>query len=549
MRKTAFLAPLTLLWLLTISSSALQAQTPAGNFDVDTLATAVVQVRAPGSNGSGSLLVDGDNVMLLTNRHVVRDQDSVIIAVLLDVNEAAVPMFRAEMMAFSPEHDLALFRVVEDLDGQAVNADMLLSGRHASGYVLPALQLAPPEHVMGRGQTVSILGYPAIGEDELVYTSGIISSVQMGEINGQRVAGWYRTTAEIWPGNSGGIALDQFGQVIGIPTEVYTERATGGRLGGLLPMALALQVLNSDNLLTAWSDYTIPEQGGLRVDGAPIYGEQRINPDNASEHFRHSIVTGGEVDLSQLGGQCVGHAALNPDFMLLVDDNVPDLTLYFIADQIGDDAAMALRDPDGNWFCNDDAVPGTLNPALTITSPLRGEYRLWLASYHAGAYFSGELHIQRAADVELSAATFIREGLDAEANPHFGEVALGAGFTPDPHGVPILSGGATDVSSLGSHCVGHASTQPDLRLHWQGSTENLQVYFVADNAGDDTTLIIQDPDGRWLCNDDARTGTLNPGLELAGSRPGSFAIWVGSYASGEMINGTLYISERLVEVP
>jgi hypothetical protein len=46
---------------------------------------------------------------------------------------------------------------------------------------------------------------------------------------------WYQTDAEISPGNSGGLAVNQAGQALGIPTAVLSEEETGGRLGGILP--------------------------------------------------------------------------------------------------------------------------------------------------------------------------------------------------------------------------------------------------------------------------------------------------------------------------
>ncbi|MGD1996701.1 MAG: hypothetical protein PVH62_08005, partial [Anaerolineae bacterium] len=64
--------------------------------------------------------------------------------------------------------------------------------------------------------------------------------------------------------------------------------------------------------------------------------------------------------------------------------------------------------------------------------------------------------------------------------------------------------------------------------------------FVAD-GGEDTTLVINDPNGSWRCNDDY--SGLDPMVEFPNPFTGQYDIWVGSYSSGDYVNGTLYITE------
>ncbi|MBK7155376.1 MAG: hypothetical protein IPH72_26940 [Sandaracinaceae bacterium] len=47
----------------------------------------------------------------------------------------------------------------------------------------------------------------------------------------------------------------------------------------------------------------------------------------------------------------------------------------------------------------------------------------------------------------------------------------------------------------------------------------------------DTTLVVQLPDGSFLCNDD--THGLNPAVQLEPVPSGQLRVWVGSYQEGQ----------------
>ena len=135
-------------------------------------------------------------------------------------------------------------------------------------------------------------------------------------------------------------------------------------------------------------------------------------------------------------------------------------------------------------------------------------------------------------------------GVDEE--PSFGAVALNAGFPTDPYRLDMTSGGPVDVAYLDdSKCSGFASVAPSFRMQWSGTTTGLRMFFLAsDGAHDgDTTLLIKQPDGTWLCNDDAADGAGDPLVVLANPAQGRYQVWVGSYRQGREINGTLYVTE------
>lgn len=130
-------------------------------------------------------------------------------------------------------------------------------------------------------------------------------------------------------------------------------------------------------------------------------------------------------------------------------------------------------------------------------------------------------------------------------DPNFGSVELSAGFLPDPHNISLTSGGSVDVNNYLKidSCVGWASEAPDFRLNWSGDTSELSIYFIAEELDADATLIINAPDGKWYCNDDADFDTYNPLVTFYNAQEGQYDIWVGSYEKDDYHFGTLKISE------
>ncbi|MCB9006190.1 MAG: hypothetical protein H6656_02175 [Ardenticatenaceae bacterium] len=135
-----------------------------------------------------------------------------------------------------------------------------------------------------------------------------------------------------------------------------------------------------------------------------------------------------------------------------------------------------------------------------------------------------------------------RPTLSALLPPNFGSTSLLAGFLPDPTIISLTSGGGVDVSYLnGFGCTGYATAAPDFRLIWSGNGGELSFMFNANSVGDDTTLIINDPNGNWYCNDDF--AGVNPGIRFNTAVSGQYDIWIGSYSANDNISGQLNISE------
>ena len=124
--------------------------------------------------------------------------------------------------------------------------------------------------------------------------------------------------------------------------------------------------------------------------------------------------------------------------------------------------------------------------------------------------------------------------------PIFGEATLAAGFIPDPHAVDVQAGGEIAAETAADPaCRGSVTAAPSFRLFYTAATAPL-IFKAMSEA--DTTLVINLPDGTWLCDDDGGEG-LNPLVTIEQPATGQYDIWVGTYGGGALQAATLLITE------
>ncbi|MFT5356474.1 MAG: hypothetical protein ACI9KE_003699 [Polyangiales bacterium] len=126
---------------------------------------------------------------------------------------------------------------------------------------------------------------------------------------------------------------------------------------------------------------------------------------------------------------------------------------------------------------------------------------------------------------------------------NFGTISIAPGFTPDPHVVSGTSGGSASAADLSADCAGQISATPDHLLVAGGVFTNLRVMAHSDT---DVTLVVERPDGTYLCNDDAEGD--DPIVESTFAA-GTYKIWVGSYNADTNGRYTLGISEMPEPMP
>jgi len=154
------------------------------------------------AGGSGAVVGNGSYV--ITNEHVVSTEDLSPECANLWVGFGADPAaepdswFAAEVLWSDYDLDLAIL----SLDDLRVGETRPLEIRY------DRLKL---------GDEISVFGFPSIGGDTLTLTKGIISGFD-------NVEGFYKVSAVLNKGNSGGPVLDSNGKLIGIATAVFQAK-------------------------------------------------------------------------------------------------------------------------------------------------------------------------------------------------------------------------------------------------------------------------------------------------------------------------------------
>ena len=210
--------------------------------------------------GGGSGFIISEDGLILTNRHVIADDDAEYTVLTNDGKEDG-----AKGLGKDPVKELALVKI--NVNG------------------LKAVPLGDSSHIQ-IGQTVIAIGY-ALGEYKNTVTRGVISGVNrvvqasdgMGETEVIQEA--IQTDAAINPGNSGGPLLNLSGEVIGINTAINSQ---GQSVGFAIPINIAKRSVTSvqkyGKIIRPWLgvryisvDSVVKEKNNLSVDyGALIIG-------------------------------------------------------------------------------------------------------------------------------------------------------------------------------------------------------------------------------------------------------------------------------------
>ena len=164
--------------------------------------------------GSG-VIVDAAQGYILTNHHVIKDADQVVVT-LKDRRQ-----FQAKIVGADPGTDIAVLRI-EAKNLTAVrfgDSDQLNVGDYA-------LAIGNP---FGLGQTV---------------TMGIISALGRSGLNIEGYEDFIQTDASINPGNSGGALINLRGELIGINTAIIGPAGGNVGIGFAVPANMARGVMN-----------------------------------------------------------------------------------------------------------------------------------------------------------------------------------------------------------------------------------------------------------------------------------------------------------------
>jgi pSer/pThr/pTyr-binding forkhead associated (FHA) protein/S1-C subfamily serine protease len=215
------------------------------NDELDSAKAAAVKITAdtvdladqPVSYGGSGSIIRADG-LILTNAHVaapespglaeqyvgldLRDPDFLLIHLTdgrTDTNSPAA--YRARVVEADGYLDVAVIQVYARADGSPLGGDLSL----------PTVPMGDSD-ALRAGDDVTVLGFPAIArsEDSITVTTGVVSTVINDGTLGPRSE--LDTDARIAPGNSGGMAINNDGELIGIPTALLPDQGGSSVLSG-----------------------------------------------------------------------------------------------------------------------------------------------------------------------------------------------------------------------------------------------------------------------------------------------------------------------------
>ena len=173
----------------------------------------------PHSEGMGSGVIVSKDGYIITNDHVVKEMDSIVVR-LDDGRE-----FEAELVGADSKTDVAVLKV--------------------EGEDLPTLVLADSDQARV-GDVVFAVGNPLrVG---LTVTQGIVSATNrtsLSLIEGEGYENFLQTDAAINLGNSGGALVDAEGRVLGINTAILSQSGGSIGIGFAIPGNLARSIMMS----------------------------------------------------------------------------------------------------------------------------------------------------------------------------------------------------------------------------------------------------------------------------------------------------------------
>lgn len=228
----------------------------AASVSRDDIARATVQIlNLEGGVGGSGVIIDRDKGLILTNAHVAAtsapglavshgefaDEQApnpkrVRIDVSDGLDESAEPRFWAELVAADGYLDIAVLQIRTKLSGAPAEADDLAD--------LVDAPLGDSDDLATSDQ-VSFYGYPGASDSAApTFTTGVVSGpVQDERLDEFRAV--INTTADISAGNSGGPAVDDSGQVVGVATWARLDDRGETAFSRIRPINLAMPVIEA----------------------------------------------------------------------------------------------------------------------------------------------------------------------------------------------------------------------------------------------------------------------------------------------------------------
>jgi len=139
---------------------------------------------------------------------------ALLVSLTVAQDQPPVDSYYAHVVQADALMDLAVIKPAWDMQGNPLDYSLLK---------LPFVPLGDSD-TLDLGESIVILGYPVIGGGTITLTRGEVSGFTSEEPFGNRA--FIKTSGTIAGGNSGGLAVNSQGQIIGIPTQMGYGDAT-----------------------------------------------------------------------------------------------------------------------------------------------------------------------------------------------------------------------------------------------------------------------------------------------------------------------------------
>lgn len=322
-----------------------------------------------GWTGSGTVVAKGGYI--LTNAHVVLSTDDFKVDVLTiaptrNADEKTMPAYIAKVIQADAQLDLAIIKITGDLNGNPIDSGALN---------LPVVKLGDSNQ-LSLGDKLTILGYPGIGGETITLTSGEVAGFTSEAGYGSRA--FIKTSAAIAGGNSGGLAADESGRLVGIPTQLGsggdsnivdcryladtnndgfidaddTCVPTGGFINSLRPVNLALPMIEAalrgeERIMAA----TATRQVQAPQEGATSYSDDFSNTDSGWTNITDSDGLVGYSNASYLISISSPNMVLSGTSGVTADDVIMHVSARIIQSTGQGDFGMICRQQsDGSYY-------------------------------------------------------------------------------------------------------------------------------------------------------------------------------------------------------
>jgi len=166
------------------------------------------------SRGAGSGFIVSNDGYILTNEHVVKDADEVVVK-LIDKRT-----FTAKVVGTDPRTDVAVIKI--------------------TASDLPAVKLGDPTKLRV-GEAVAAIGSPFGFENSV--TAGIVSA-KGRMLPSDSYVSYIQTDVPINPGNSGGPLFNMRGEVVGMNSQIYSRSGGYQGVSFAIPIDVAMEVVD-----------------------------------------------------------------------------------------------------------------------------------------------------------------------------------------------------------------------------------------------------------------------------------------------------------------